>query len=328
MSLELPWLAEPWAHAAQSLERGRVPTGLLILGRAGLGRGQLAEAIARALLCLEPRADATACGRCAACREMDAGAHPDFLSLHLLEGKTQILVEQVRELTRGLSLTAGAKGVRCAVVSPAEKLNATAANALLKTLEEPPAGVTLVLVAESASQLLPTIASRCLRLPVPIPAPEAALAWLNAREKRSDWPLLLALSAGAPLAAVDLAEAGDGNVNRNLQALMDAAARRADPLVVAGNFSAWSLARFAVLVAWLAWAVSRAATSTAAAPRAAWWPHEITELSTRADTRRLATAWREANRLAGDTRAVNDILAREHLILLFINAFRVDPRRS
>ncbi len=328
MNPELPWLAEPWAHAAQSLERDRVPAGLLILGRAGLGRGKLAEAIARALLCLEPRAGGAACGHCAACREMDAAAHPDFLSVHLLEGKTQILVEQIRELTHGLSLTAGAKGRRCAIVSPADKLNAAAANALLKTLEEPPAGATIILIAESASRLLPTVASRCLHLPVPTPATDTASAWLNAREKRADWPLLLALSAGAPLAAAGLAEESDEDFNRRLQTLVDAAARRSDPLMVAGDFAAWPLGRFAILVAWLAWAVLRVATASAASALPDWWPREVGALAARADAKRLVSAWREANRLAGDRVVFNDALARERLILLFIDAFGVERRRG
>jgi DNA polymerase-3 subunit delta' len=320
---ELPWLAEPWSRVARALESGRMPAGLLIVGRAGLGCARLAEAIARALLCADPAPDASACGRCAACREMDAGAHPDCLSVGLLEDKTQILIEQIRDLTAAMALTAGEKGVRCAIVSPADKLGTPAANALLKTLEEPPPGATLILVAESPTQLPATVVSRCLRLAVPLPEGEAALAWLDQHAGRSDWPLLLALSGGAPLAAVRLAEEAGDDLHARLAGLLDAAAGPRDPLAVAAEFAAWPLERVAVWIAWLAWAMLRAGTTGAGV---AWWPPEIATLGARADKRRLADGWREATRVANDSAVLNAALARERLVLLFIEAF--DRRRG
>ncbi|MGH8274353.1 MAG: DNA polymerase III subunit delta' [Gammaproteobacteria bacterium] len=328
MSVTLPWLTAPWKQVAHALEADRMPAGLLIVGRAGVGRLRLANLIARALLCLEPRSDGSSCGHCAACREMDAGAHPDCLAVHLLEGKTQILVEQIRELTRGLSLTAGEKGLRCAIVSPAEKLSTTAANALLKTLEEPPAGVTLILVADSTAHLPPTIVSRCMRLPVPLPASEEALAWLAGRSERPDWPLLLALAGGAPQAAERLAEETGEDLGKRLQSLLDAAGRRSDPLTVAGGFSAWPLPRFAALVAWLAWAVLHCSLAGSTSPWTLSKAKTFGALAAQADCKRLVVAWQGAIRVAADPASLNAALAREQLVLLFVSAFDCSKGRK
>lgn len=319
MTYELPWLAGPWARIVRALEAERMPAGLLILGRPGLGRTRFAHAVARARLCLTPRPDASACGKCASCREVDGGTHPDLLTVKPEEEGKSIGIDAIRELARALALTAGRKGARCAIVSPADALTGAAANALLKTLEEPQPGTTLILVADSALRLPPTVISRCLRLPIPTPPTEEALAWLVKRSRREDWPLLLALAGGAPLAAERQAEELGGDLAERLGSLIEAAARRADPLAAAAGFGQWSLPRFANLVGWLSYAVLRASAAGAAAdfPRL----REIAALAARADPRRLSLAWREANRLAVDAASLNAVLARERLLLLFVKAF-------
>src|SRR6056297_333288 len=104
---DLPWLEAPWQRAAAALLGGRFPQGLLILGNRGLGRTRLAHAIAAARLCAQPGDDSRACGTCASCRQVAAGAHPDLVEIGVLEDKTQILVDQIRELSRALSLASG-----------------------------------------------------------------------------------------------------------------------------------------------------------------------------------------------------------------------------
>ncbi|MDN5863880.1 MAG: DNA polymerase III subunit delta' [Gammaproteobacteria bacterium] len=326
---QLPWLSAPWEQAVTALGTERLPAGVLILGRPGLGRSRLAEAIARARLCLDPREDCAACGHCAACRRMDAGAHPDFLCVEPEEGKSAILVDQIRELSRRLSLTAGGKGARCAVINPADKLGDSASNALLKTLEEPPEGVSLILIADNTAHLLPTVISRCLRLPVPAPQPQPALDWLNReRGARSDWPLLLALAGGAPLAAGKLAQDSAGSLLPALDALSAAVSGRDDPIVVANEFSKWPLARFAVLIGWLAWVALR--TRLVERPRAGGFPglERFASLAARADARRLLETWKEAGEVADDAVIRNDALARERLLLLFVNAFDLEQSQG
>lgn len=320
-STDLPWLHAPGEQALHALETGHMPAGVLIAGQPGLGRRQLAEAISRALLCLDPRAGAAACGVCHACRQMDSGAHPDYLPVEPEEGKAAILVDQIRELSRALSLTASAKGVRCALISPADTLTEAAQNALLKTLEEPPEGVTIILVADSASHLLPTVASRCLRLPVPSPDTEQALAWLNARQERPDWPLLLALCGGAPLAAERLADEVGDSLLPAVNAVVAAAARRSDPIRVAKDFSSWPLPRFAVFIGWLAWAVLRANMYAGHCGQVMPSLEAVRGLGRHANDRRLFRVWDEACSVANDAVVRNDELARERLVLLFVNAF-------
>lgn len=325
---ECPWLVPPWEQAVHALQAHRMPTGVLIIGRRGTGRARLAQAIARARLCLEPEPDLSPCGRCAACRQMDAGAHPEFRRVEPQEGKTGILVDQVRELARELSLTAGEKGARCAVIAPADSLTDNASNALLKTLEEPPAGVSLILTAAAASRLLPTVASRCLRLPITAPKTWQARNWLRrACGERADWPLLLALSGGAPLAAARLAEEHGESLLPALDTLVAAASRRADPVGVAGDFAGWPLSRFATLVAWLAWAGAR--TRLAERPPASDFPNleAFSGAAAHADARRLLAAWNEASEVANDAAVRNAALARERLVLLFVSAFESGERR-
>jgi DNA polymerase-3 subunit delta' len=319
--IDLPWLATPWARATSAIKAERVPSGVLIHGNPGLGRLRLAEAMARSLLCLDPHPDGSACGACAACRKMDSGAHPDFVNVEPEEGKASILVEQVRELARALSLTASAKGTRCALIAPAEALTRQAQNALLKTLEEPPAGTTLILVADSSRHLLPTVLSRCLRLRVPTPDTAQALEWLNNRGERSDWALLLALGGRAPLAAERLAADSEKSLQPACDAVLDAVTGRGDPIAVANDFSAWPLRRYAMLIGWLASSALRAERGAGGASAKASPLQALASMGTHADERRLFRVWDEACALANDAVVRNAPLARERLILLFVNAF-------
>jgi DNA polymerase-3 subunit delta' len=116
--------------------------------------------------------------------------------------------------------------LRVALVHPAEHMNENAANALLKGLEEPPPGAIFILVSHRPAQLLPTIRSRCVSIPVPIPPREAALSWL-AKEGVKDAARWLAYAGGAPLRAVDYAERGSAalvpvDVREGLEPLAEA----------------------------------------------------------------------------------------------------------
>ncbi|MGH8426656.1 MAG: DNA polymerase III subunit delta' [Gammaproteobacteria bacterium] len=319
MSLDLPWLAEAWTSVARALAAGRLPAGLLILGRPGLGRGRLATAIAQARLCEQPRADRQACGVCGSCRLVLAGTHPDLLRVTPLEDKKNLGIDQIRELGGTLALTAGRQGARCAILAPADRLTREAANALLKTLEEPSPSVTLILIATSAGTLPSTVCSRCLRLAVPVPGSEEALTWLAAHAPRNDWPLLLALAAGAPLAAEQLIEEGITDAARFSAQIIAAAAGRTDPITVLAQYSGWPLVRVAALLAWLAQCAFRIAAI--GEESGSDWSRELSALAVRADVRMLARVWREATALTVEDTALNVALARERLILLFVDAF-------
>jgi DNA polymerase-3 subunit delta' len=187
----------------------RLPHALLVYGPRGVGKLALAERMAQLLLCEgKPRP----CDTCDACRWFLGGNHPDLRRVEpevLWAEKPEkpsiiVKIEQVRELADFLYLRSHRGKLRVALVHPAEEMNENAANALLKGLEEPPAGAVFILVSHRPAQLLPTIRSRCVKVPVPIPQREAALEWLSG-QKVADAARWLAYAGGAPLRAVEYA---------------------------------------------------------------------------------------------------------------------------
>lgn len=193
----------------------RLPHTLLLRGPEGIGKLAFAEALAHALLCESPEASGAACGRCAACGWLEQGSHPDFRRLApeaLAEpgevgekgekkAGQQIPVEQVREIAGFIVMSSHRGGNKVVLIHPAEALNASAANALLKNLEEPPPRTYFILVAHRWHQLLPTIKSRCQHIALPTPETTAALAWLEGQGLASP-ELALAQAGGAPLLAL------------------------------------------------------------------------------------------------------------------------------
>ena len=178
----LPWLPLlPWqldAARAALAQRASWPHALLVHGPRGIGKHALALNFAQALLCEAPRADGLACGECAGCRYAIAGQHPDFMRLELLlidpdEGTLAAVetigIDRVRALTEFVQLTSHRQRAKVAVIAPAERMNAAAANALLKTLEEPPPGTYLILVSDQPGRVPATILSRCRKLAAPLP---------------------------------------------------------------------------------------------------------------------------------------------------------------
>jgi len=177
-----PWQQRAYAHAVAALDAGRLSHALLLSGMPGLGKVELARALAHRHLCSSPR-DGFACGQCRSCLLVAAGTHPDLLTETLEpndkgELRKEILIAQVRRLCDALMLTPQIAAGQVALIHPADALNRNAANALLKTLEEPPAGRHLILVADHPMRLPATIRSRCQTLRVELPPRDEALAWL------------------------------------------------------------------------------------------------------------------------------------------------------
>jgi len=220
----LPWQAAAWTQFTRAVDAGRSPHAVLLAGSPGIGKMHLAEAMAARLLCEQP-VPAGACGACRGCLLHQAGSHPDRLTVvPETEGSGILKIEAVRALTDFSQKTSQFNGYRAAVLAPAEALNRNAANALLKTLEEPPSGVILILVSHRPGRLPATIRSRCQLVRLGIPARATGLEWL-ATQGVSEPETLLDLAGGAPLAAVAL-EANEG-VTRYWQ-LVDAVRRVAE----------------------------------------------------------------------------------------------------
>ena len=181
---------------------------------------------------------AAPCGTCVACRRVALRQHPDLSWLSPQENSRQIRIEQVRDLSAELALTSHAGGYKVGIISPADALNRFAANALLKTLEEPAARTLLVLVATQPSRLPPTILSRCQRLRVRAPARAEALAWLSAARGAHPWEAALDTLGEAPLIAVRCDPEQVAAVGAETQRTLDAlAAGRADPAATAERWA-------------------------------------------------------------------------------------------
>lgn len=206
--------AYPWQMAALTerlRDRQRWPQSLLICGADGIGKRVLALNAARALLCDAPDTDHAACGQCPSCHYVSQNQHPDLMLIEPIEygeaGEIKLLdsipVDAIRRLIAFMQVSDHRQRGKIAIISPAEKLNPAAANALLKTLEEPPANARLILVAHQWKRLPATILSRCQRWAAPYPDEKSALAFLEA-EKIEDARALLAQAGGAPLKALAL----------------------------------------------------------------------------------------------------------------------------
>jgi DNA polymerase-3 subunit delta' len=222
------WQTSAWDYL-QSLQ-GRMPHAFLLHGPEGIGKTVFAEHMAKSLLCEQPDAAGHACGACGSCGWFSQYSHPDYRRVRpeLLDeeeassadtdsepaaktskaSKTpskEIVINQIRALADFMNLSTHRQGRRVIVLYPAEALNIPAANALLKSLEEPGADTVFILVSNSIDKLLPTILSRCHKLPMGMPERSVALAWLKQRGV-SDADVWLAQQGGAPLAALAMAE--------------------------------------------------------------------------------------------------------------------------
>jgi len=216
-------LVHPWNEALWRLlpERDQLRPVMLLSGPAGVGKAAFAMALAHALLCSQPDADRRACGRCSGCRLALAGNHPD---LRVLGGEEEqedqdsgsgdggtaksksnrwIKVGSVRQLADFLAFSAHLGGRKVVVVEQADRLHPSAANAMLKTLEEPPSLTHFLLVSGRAARLPATVRSRCVTLTFAVPGIELSVSWL--REQGAARPeLALAQAGSAPLMALAL----------------------------------------------------------------------------------------------------------------------------
>ncbi|MBF0453533.1 MAG: DNA polymerase III subunit delta' [Magnetococcales bacterium] len=145
-----------------ALKEGKPGHSHLFHGPKGVGKATLATALVQILLCKNRREDPTvACGICTGCQKVTGGQHPDFVRVEMVEGKTRISVDQIRELSAFLSLTPLESDWKVALIDDASQMNEAAGNALLKTLEEPPDQSILIINTYRPGALLPTIRSRC-----------------------------------------------------------------------------------------------------------------------------------------------------------------------
>ncbi|QDT64521.1 DNA polymerase III subunit tau [Calycomorphotria hydatis] len=155
----------------RAAERKRLAQAYLLVGPGGVGKRLFAQLVVRCLFCQRSgENELAACGECPSCVQLKAGTHADLIEVGLQPGKRQLLVEQFAGerdergkagLGHDLSLTPVAADRKCAIIDDADRMGEEAANAFLKTLEEPPPGAMIFLMARSTEGILPTILSRC-----------------------------------------------------------------------------------------------------------------------------------------------------------------------
>ncbi|MGL5006468.1 MAG: DNA polymerase III subunit delta' [Plesiomonas sp.] len=226
-----PWLTARYQQIVQPYLHGQGHHALLLSSLPGMGVESLANALSTRLLCSDPQ-DEQPCGQCHSCQLIAAGTHPDLYTVMSEAGKTQIGVDRIRQVCEKLYAHAQQGGAKVVWISQAEKLNEASANALLKTLEEPPAATFFLLAAGESDRLLPTITSRCQRWYFTAPSERPAIhwvlkQWLGGADNNlcqspnsaqiSQAQVALRLSQGAPLAA--LALLSNGTLLRRQQVL-------------------------------------------------------------------------------------------------------------
>jgi DNA polymerase III subunit delta' len=212
-----PWLMPAFAQFVQ--RRTNLPHALLISGFPGLGLEELVALIKASILCATPT-EGLSCKQCRSCVALNAGTHLDFYDITPEEGKVSIGIDAIRSLSESVSKTPQMGGYQLAVINPAHAMTVAAANALLKTLEEPTAQTVVLLVSEHPGKLLSTIQSRCQRIHIQRPDRDSALQWLeraNSDASIADRQMALALASDSPKMASDLLASGEVRALRNLQ---------------------------------------------------------------------------------------------------------------
>ena len=200
-----PWQDDHWRRLDRLRINNQLAHAYLISGSAGLGLSFFAEKFAHLLLCAQPEAG-RACDRCKQCSLSGKNQHPDLLQVRPEGTSRAVKVEQIREASDFISMTSHAGGPKIVVIEQSHQMNASAANALLKTLEEPNPDSYLLLVTESVTSMMATIKSRCQRLQFEVPRFEESLEWLQGQLLDSeDEVKLLVVADNQPLKALELA---------------------------------------------------------------------------------------------------------------------------
>jgi len=237
-----PWQEKQRQRMLEMQQQDRFPHALLLCGPEGIGLTRFAQTFAMQMLCLSKGIDSeNACGTCQSCQLFAAGSHPDLSIIEPEEEGKQIKIAQIRELIEYVTLKSFSGNKKIAIIEPADAMNRATANALLKTLEEPPSQSMLFLLSHRPSNLPITIRSRCQRIDFGPVFDETAISWLNAQsfDSHLSTELLLRLSAGGPLKALSLVE--DEQLQHRhtlLKDLKSLTKKNGDPVQIASSWQA------------------------------------------------------------------------------------------
>ncbi|WP_157981082.1 DNA polymerase III subunit delta' [Pseudidiomarina insulisalsae] len=240
--MSLPWLRTLWQNLVREQQQGTLAHAHCIPWQPDLGTAALVDEWIKLLLCTQSQK--RACGQCKSCLLHQAGNHPDFYRLGSVDGKV-ISVDQVRELLAKLQQTPNQAGAKVVWLQDAEKLSVTAANALLKTLEEPTRATYFIVTPERTERLLPTLRSRMQLQRIPQPGAEEVAQWLAQRLQRvltAEEQNYCQRYADRPLALLQWAESGDYPSDDLAELNESFTAGAALPALTKTNWQGWLLA--------------------------------------------------------------------------------------
>lgn len=201
-----PWLTKPYQQLVDPVIHNRAHHGLLLNYTQGSGENELISLFINRLLCQSPHQQ-DPCGQCHSCLLFKAETHPDFYTVTLEKDKKSIGVEQIRQLTEKVYEHAQQGGAKVIWIKQASLMTEAAANALLKTLEEPPAQTFFILSDHRINQLPATVRSRCFYFYLSLPSLDDSIAWLKQHYQQyndNQLATALLLNENAPLAALAL----------------------------------------------------------------------------------------------------------------------------
>lgn len=200
-----PWQLENWEMLRLAYHTGRIAHAMLFSGAVGSGPEHFVECLITGLLCEQATAPLKACGKCRACHLIHSGSHPDLLKIRPEEKKQQIKIDDIRRVIDFNRLKSQYGPYRISVIYPANLMSNSAANALLKTLEEPSLQSLLILISHQPALLPITIRSRCQKINFKPAFDDKTVLWVEQSVGPGYDPRqLLALTRGAPLVITEL----------------------------------------------------------------------------------------------------------------------------
>ena len=201
-----PWQNKHWEYFCKLIDTNILPHAILLSGPTGVGKKSFANLLSASIVCSQTSMSHFPCGECKYCQLFRAGTYPDFTRITPEETESVIAVDDIRLLIDRLNLTPHYDNHKVALIESADNMNMNAANALLKTLEEPPADSVIILVCDKPQMLTATIRSRCQSVIFNVPTQEESINWLSKQVDDVNWEPLLAVTQGAPLQAIKLHE--------------------------------------------------------------------------------------------------------------------------
>lgn len=252
----LPWHHHAWNILSTAKKNNRLHHALLLMGGCDSEKKIFAKQFAAAVMCDKPTSEGMPCEICHSCRLIAAGSHPDLIVVEPDEVGHAIKIHHIRQLVDQVNETSQQGGFKCILIAPAHAMTIAASNALLKTLEEPPANTLLMLMTEQWLTLPATIRSRCQKVSFKKPTVKAALQWMSSQSEpgeRDSHALRLSLADGWPLKALSTNTQDSMAMRQAIyDGLLALSHGKGDPLKFAAKCQEYDILSFLrLMLAWL-----------------------------------------------------------------------------